>query len=329
MTKPNDHQPHNNEPNDHHLHDSQPTTSIITTPLSHQDNAGHSDHWALVGADATKLQTWLGSSLERAVVPVGLASCKTCDEYFIIAANDHCHIKQVFALDDGKPSRLVNIFPAVNSPYGVKAKISELISCHDSQDAILRLTSSDGTTIYAFDQLYALNHCHYQAEQTYYVNLSAWAYDIDKSEQDEVVVVDDPKAIRYHRAFNDIVAKAGGQVPDDINAQIETWQADGDEPLAPVEINLGHSCIYLFGEVFGQQDEAWCQGQVLGKSETSLFDQAVTLFDVVILREMQADPMVVRIAAISNAKTQAIHVHDYIQANIWLQAAIYQDNQHA
>lgn len=304
-----------------------PTPHLIHTPLLGDDNAGHGDHWAMIGVDSARLQTWLNTSLDKAVVPVGLGSCKTCDDYLVVAANDSCHIKQIFTLQDGKPTSLINIFPAVNSPYGLTATIQEVISCKDSQDAILRLTTPDGTTIYAFDQLYAINHCHYQAGQDYYVNLSAWAYDIDKSQQDEVVVVDDPKAIRYHRAFNDIVAKAGGDVPSDIDEQIRTWQPDSDEPLAPVEINLGHSCIYLFGETFGQQDEAWCQAQVLGKSQTQLFDQAITLFDVVMLREMDAKPMVVRLATPSSAKTEVIAIHDYIQANIWLQAAIYSSNQ--
>lgn len=315
----------------HHYKYHHPTSTakkeIRVTKLSHADNAGHGDHWAMVGANKETLQAWLGQSLDSASVPRGLQSCKTCDDYLVIGGNDPCHIKQVFALEAGKPVGLLNVFPAVDSPYGLTAKIDEVITCSDSMDTILRLSSEDGTTIYAFDQLYAMNHCHYQADKAYYVNFSAWAYQIDKSQQDEVILVDDPKAIRYHRAFNDIVAKNNGTVPTDIEEQIRQWQPETDEPLAPVEINLGHSCIYLFGETFGQEDEAWCQGQVLGKSETVFFGQEVLLFDVVILREPDAKPFVVRIASLATPEAKAIKVQDYIQANIWLQAAIFADTQ--
>ncbi len=311
----------------YHHPDNTPKKSITVRTLAPKDNAGHGDHWAIVHADSQKLHSWLKSSLDNARVPQGLHSAKKCDDYLVVGENTSCHIKQIFGLDDGKPARIVNMFPAVDSPYGLECKIDEIIACADSQDAILRLTTPDGTIIYAFDQLYAINHCHYEANHSYYVNFSAWAYSLEKSNQDEVILVDDPKAIRYHRAFNDIVAKNNGQVPNDIDEKIRAWQAPDNEPLAPVEINLGHSCIYLFGETFGQEDEAWCQGQVLGKSSTQFFDQEVILFDVVILREPDAKPFVVRIATLANETTHAIEVHDYIQANIWLQGAIFAQTQ--
>ena len=36
-----------------------------------------------------------------------------------------------------------------------------------------------------------------------------------------------------------------------------------------------------------------------------------------------------RIGALKTAETAAIKVHDYVQANVWLQAAIYKENQQA
>lgn len=297
------------------------------TELSDSENVGHGDHWALLGVDAQTLQTYLKSSLDKAGTPKGLTSCKTGDKFLLIGTDEPCHIKQVFALDNGKPSKIINMFPAINSPYGLECVITNITYHQGTQDAILRLQAKDGTVIYAFDQLYALNACYYQPNQTYYVSFGAWAYNLSKSRQDEVIVVDDPKAIRYHRAFNDIVAKNGGQTPADIDEQIKHWQAPSNEPLAPVEINLGHSCIYLFGETLGQEDEAWCQGQVLGKSLTKFLDKEVILFDVVILREPDTSPLVVRIASLATAETSIIQVQDYIQANIWLQGAIYGDKQ--
>lgn len=312
----------------YHYTNTPPTApkTIAKRQLDTTDYVGHGDHWAILGVDSDTLHTWLGKSLEGASVPQGLSSAKTCDEYLVVGANTPCHIKQVFALENAKPVGLKTIFPAVDSPYGLECVINEIIVCDETQEAILHLTSADGTTLYAFDQLYAINQCHYQAGQTYYVNLSGWAYGVAPSDQDEVILVDDPKAIRYHRAFSDIVAKNGGQVPDNIDEQIRAWQSD-EVDLAPVEINMGHSCIYLFGETFGQEDEAWCQGQVLGKSKTELFGQAITLFDVVILREQDAKPFVVRLATPSTKETEAIQVQDYIQANIWLQASIFAKTQ--
>ena len=55
--------------------------------------------------------------------------------------------------------------------------------------------------------------------------------------------------------------------------------------------------------------------------------QSIILFDVVILREQDADPFVMRIGALNTPETASIKVHDYVQANVWLQAAIYKENQ--
>lgn len=313
----------------HHTPQTPPhATTIPVQTLSECDNAGHADHWAMVGAitpNQDTLHAWLSQSLEVATVPAGLANAKTCDKFLLIGANQTCHIKQILGLNNNKPDRLINAFPAINSPYGLMCTIKEIIACPDSQDAILCL-DSHGTSIYAFDTLYAINSCHYEKNKSYYVNFGAWAYELTKSNENEVILVDDPKSIRYHRAFNDIVANNGGQVPDDIEQKIRDWTPNSNEPLAPVEINMGHSCIYLYGETHGQQDEAWCQGQVLGKSSEMFFGQMVDVFDVVILREDNT-PFVVKIATLSNTITQAIAVQDYIQANIWLQASIYGKTQ--
>lgn len=294
-------------------------------------NAGHSDHWAILTDDITgDVPKWLQYMLETATIPNALTQSRPSDNKLLIAHDTPCHIKQILKLDNGKPQAFINAFPAIDSPYGVECHIERIIRCDSTSDAILRLKTTDGAVIYAFDQLYAINRTEYKTPKTYYVNFSAWAYNIEISDQKEVILVEDPNAIRYHRAFNDIVSNHGGKIPTDIDEQISAWQpkdlADGDS-LAPVEINLGHSCIYLFGETFGQEDEAWCQGQVLGISHTKFFDKDITLFDVVILREPNAQPLVVRIGAPATQKTTAIEVYDYIQANIWLQAAIYADNQ--
>ena len=141
-------------------------------------------------------------------------------------------------------------------------------------------------------------------------------------------MVDEPEAIRYHRAFNDILTKNNNVAPKDLEAQIAAWQpSENDLPLEPIEINVGHMCAYLFGETIGQQDEAWCQGQIIGKQTTSFNGVDFVLLDVVILRESLDNPVVIRLAVNADNIDSTIQVNDYIQANIWLQGTIFMENQ--
>lgn len=307
------------------------TQSPQKMDLPCEQNAGHADHWAILTNDIGRhVPDWLQKMLETASLPVGLAPNRANNTRLLLGENQTCHIKQILSMTDGKPTKFINAFPCVESPYVLDCQIQRIIRCEKTADAILRLQSQDGTIIYAFDQLYSVNSNQYDANKVYTAHFSAWAYQIEPSNQDQTILVEDPKAIRYHRAFNDIVSQNHGQVPDDIHEKIKAWQPeDANTALAPVEINLGHSCIYLFGDTFGQEDEAWCQGQVLGISHTQFFEKDITLFDVVILREYDSKPLVVRIATPTTAQTNHIKVHDYIQANIWLQVAIYQDGKNS
>lgn len=295
--------------------------------LAEDQIAGHADHWHILTDNVAEVvPDWLQKMIETATVSQGLSEAQPTEQ-LLIAQNLDTHIKQVLALNNGKPEKLINTFPCVNSPYGSTCTIERVIICDETLDAVLRFKAEDGTTIYAYDQLYAVNGSLYSQNVPYFVNFSAWAYNISLSKQDEVVKVEDQQAIRYHRAFNDIVAKNNGEVPTDIQQQIQNWEPETDEPMAPVEINLGNMCAYLFGDTLGQEDEAWCQGQVIGKQTSDFYGVDILLFDVVILREADTKPLVVRMAALNNDQTAAIQVNDYVQANIWLQAAIYEQNQ--
>ncbi|MBO1530979.1 hypothetical protein J3492_07090 [Psychrobacter sp. F1192] len=303
--------------------------SPIKITLSDEQTAGHADHWRILTENISQdVPEWLQQMIEQATLPKGLnPNVSTQDSCLLLSEEQPCHIKQVLAMKEGKPECFINAYPCIDGPYGLTCTIERMVVNDNTQDAVLRLRSADGSTIYAFDQLYTANRHLYQQNTPYFVNFSAWAYEIAISQQDEVILVEDQEAIRYHRAFNDIVAANDGQVPDDIQEQIKDWQPETKEQMAPVEINLGHMCAYLFGDTLGQEDEAWCQGQVLGKQDSTFNGKPIILFDVVILREQDATPFVVRIGAVSTADTQAIEVNDYIQANIWLQAAIYKENQ--
>ena len=307
-----------------------PDVRPITITLTDKQTAGHGDHWRILTDNIENdVPNWLQNSIDDATIGAGLNPALTKDSlpHLLLSCNEMCHINQVLAMKDGKPQNFINAFPCVNSPYGLVCKIDRIIANPSTKDAVLRLISEDGSVIYAFDQMYTVNQPLYRQGQQYFVNFSAWAYAIEPSNKDEVILVEDPEAIRYHRAYNDIVAKNNGVIPADLDKQIDQWQADTDEELAPVEINLGNMCAYLFGETLGQEDEAWCQGQVLGKQQQTLYDRQLTVFDVAILREPDADPFVVRVATPTTESVQKIEVNDYIQANIWLQAAIYHENQ--
>ncbi|MBU5616319.1 hypothetical protein KPY62_04215 [Psychrobacter sp. TAE2020] len=297
--------------------------------LTEAQTAGHADHWRILTDDMSHdVPEWLQQMIEQATMPKGLNSNVSAKDSCLLLSEDQpCHINQVLAMKDGKPERFVNAYPCVDSLYGLNCTIERMIVNETTHDAVLRLRTADGSIIYAFDQLYTANRHLYQQGTSYFVNFSAWAHEITISEQQEVIMVEDQEAIRSHRAFNDIVAANNGQVPTDIQEQVKDWQPTTKEQMEPVEINLGHMCAYLFGDTLGQEDEAWCQGQVLGKQQCKFNGKDIILFDVVILREQDADPFVVRIAAPSTPQTQAIGVLNYIQANIWLQAAIYKENQ--
>lgn len=306
------------------------TNKPTKVSLTLEQTAGHGDHWSILTDDINAdVPQWLGRSIDDAVMPTGL--CQDLDKEMmsnlLLSCDEMCHVNQVLAMDNGKPVSFINAYPCVNSPYGLNCTIERIIANDDTQDAVLRLVSEDGSLIYAYDQLYTVNHDLYQKDTPYYVNLSAWAYSVTPSNQDEIIKVEDQEAIRYHRAFNDIVAANGGEAPDNIHEQIALWQPETDEPLAPVEINLGNMCAYLFGETLGQEDEAWCQGQVLGKQTTTFYDKPICVLDVAVLREPDAAPMVIRMATAMTQAMSNINANDYIQANIWLQAAIYSENQ--
>lgn len=298
--------------------------------LTPEQIVGHADHWRCFTQNISEdVPRWLGEHIDTCALPKALQENTSPKTHLLLTGNAPIHLNQLIALDDKqKPTRFINAYPSVDSPYGRWATIETIYQAPSTLEAILRLQLDDDTVMYAFDPYFSINHAYYRKQQRYYVNLSALAYEVSRSNRDEVIVVDDPEAIRYHRAFNAIMAQNNGTAPDDLQSQIKAWQPDPDElPLAPIHINVGDMCAYLFGDTIGQQDEAWCQGQVIGKSATTFEGQAFVLLDVVILRESLNKPVVIRMAVNRQDFDDSIQVNDYIQANLWLQGTIYQENQ--
>ena len=81
-------------------------------------------------------------------------------------------------------------------------------------------------------------------------------------------------------------------------------------------------CAYLYSDELGQQDEAWCRGEVVGKQLVTIFSKNFLLLDIVVLREPDTLPVVIRIAVNEDLAPKPLKVGDFVQGNIWLQASI-------
>ena len=69
---------------------------------------------------------------------------------------------------------------------------------------------------------------------------------------------------------------------------------------------------YLYGENLGQEDEAWFQGNIVGKTSMSFMGAEYTLYDVTLVLEDNLPAILVRIA------TKMICTKTLILANIFV-----------
>ncbi len=314
-------------------------TSLAPETLQVDQNTlgGHGAHWQLLtNQPDTDVPAWLQHALADAHMSYGLnrkGDTLPQDIWLINGAAQPLQISQLIKVNEQQqPVHLITAFPVINSPYIVHGKISRIICCKDAVQAVLNITTTDGTTLYAFDNLYAVNQHQYQKDQIYQIELGGFAYSLEKVKQGETIVVDDPAAIQHHRALNDILASNGGIAPENLQEQISQWQPKNEDDTAPVTLDLSKMVAYLYGEHIGQEDEAWFQGEILGLSTTQFMDKEIQLIDVCIMREEGLQPVVARLAY-SNLQQQTagfngdgFKVGDYIRGNIWLQANIYATN---
>lgn len=307
------------------------TTTHAPDTLSIDANTmgSHAQHWQLIDDQANQhLHHWLQDAVDDATTPFGLAQSAQAlptDYWLLQGPNDQMGICQIIQTNSqGQPIRLTSAYPFLDSPHTRTITIRRILACPEQQEAILCVETQDHITIHAFDQLYAINQSFYQHDTVYQASFSAWAYDLQKVGEHETLLVEDPAAIRHHRALNSILAENQGVAPDNLQEQLDAWQPQSADDEQPVELDLSHMAAYLFGETFGQEDEAWCQGQIIGKQQINRFGHLIDVFDVVILREEQADPLVIRLAYCDRTKNhQQFAVGDYIRGNIWMQIAIH------
>lgn len=291
---------------------------------------GHGQHWQLLAPNALDcVPDWLQRSLDDANAPYGLHRHPDHlpQTHWLIQGAEHSAVQvtQVIRLDANQhPIGLYSTYPSVDSPHAYTVKIDRILSCAETQEAILQISTSDGSRIHAFDTLFAINQQQYQRDTEYLAYFSALAHQLEKVGAAETLLVDDPATIRHHRALNDILAKNNGVAPADLQQQLEQWQAQNADDEAPVNLNLSQMAAYLFGETLGQEDEAWFQGEIIGKSSTIFMDYPLDLYDVVILREQGSQPFVIRIASANQLNHhQSFSVGEYIRGNIWMQISIH------
>jgi hypothetical protein len=289
----------------------------------------HGVHWQILTNNvSTVVPQWLEQSIDDAVMPRGLDHSNQATEdhaaHWLIAGPEGVvQVAQILDITNGRPTALRSAFPLLNSKYASDVRVSRVLHCEHSMEAVLTLETADGSTLYAFDVLYLINQYHYDANVKYRAYLGAFAYEIEHVGAEETIIVDDPATIRHHRALNDILASNNGTAPADLQERLAAWQAKTPDDEAPVTLDLSTMVAYLFGENFGQEDEAWFQGEVLGAQTLQLFTESGQLLDVVILREPDANPLVIQIAYFPRGEAKMVKAGEFIRGNIWLQVAIY------
>lgn len=303
----------------------QNSPEIVT--IDDQNFGSHVEHWNLLTENPnTDVPKWLGLALNAPVMPMGICTqeCEMDESIWLIQGPKKAAVQlsQVIAVDNNKPQSVKTAFPSFESPYKVQANIERIITCKTNTQAVLRLNLSMNNIIYAFDNLYSVNHAHYDKNQKYTVNLNAWAYELEAVADHEHLVVDDPASIKHHRALNDILAANDGVAPANLQEQIDAWQPKNEDDKAPVTVDFSKMVAYLYGETIGQEDEAWFQGNIVGKSSMQFMDQDYCLYDVALIHDEGQAATLIRIAT-RDPKFKDFQIGQYIRGNLWIQASIY------
>lgn len=303
----------------------QNSPEIIT--IDDQNFGSHVEHWNLLTENpSTDVPKWLGLALNSPVMPMGLCTqeCDMDESTWLIQGPKQASVQlsQVIAVENNKPKAVKTAFPSFHSPYKVQAQIERIITCKTNTQAVLRLNLGSNNTVYAFDSLYSVNHPHYDKDKKYDVNLNAWAYELEVVADHEHLIVDDPASIKHHRALNDILAANNGVAPENLQEQIEAWEPKTEDDKAPVTVDFSKMVAYLYGEIIGQEDEAWFQGNIVGKTSMQFMDQDYCLYDVALIHDEGQAATLIRIAT-RDPKFKDFNIGQYIRGNIWIQANIY------
>lgn len=295
--------------------------------IEDQNFGSHVEHWNLLtDHPCTDVPKWLGLALDAPVMPMGL--CKEEADMdasaWLIQGPKQATVQmtQVIAVENNKPQAVKTAFPSFESPYKVNATIERIITCKSNTQAVLRLNLGANTIVYAFDTLYSVNHDQYEKDQPYLAQLNAWAYELEAVSDHEQLVVDDPASIKHHRALNDILAANNGVAPANLQEQIDAWEPKSEDDKEPVTVDFSKMVAYLYGENMGQEDEAWFQGNIVGKTSMSFMDQDYTLYDVALIHDENQAATLIRIAT-KNPAYKDFTIGQFIRGNLWIQVNIY------
>ena len=303
-----------------------------TMMLDDQKFGSHIEHWQLLTEQPNAvLPQWLSQALDAPIMPMGICSNETemDDTTWLIQGpkQQDIFINQVIAVEGQRPKALKTAFPSFDSPYKVSAHIERIIESQNASQAVLRLNLGNNNIAYAFDTLYSVNRLHYQKQQQYSAQLNAWAYKLSAVDEHEQLVVDDPASIKQHRALNDILAANNGVAPANLQEQIDAWQPKTEDDTAPVTVDFSKMVAYLYGENAGQQDEAWFQGKIVGKSTLHFMQQEFCVYDVTLFHELHQQAVLMRVAT-AHSDYKNFQIGQYVRGNIWLQVSIYKlDNE--
>lgn len=287
---------------------------------------GHAAHWEILSPQPTyDVPKWLKMALDEPSSPMGLCTeeQQLPKNVWLLQGDHQSDIKVnqiVLVNDQQQPQQLKTTFPSFASPYQIQAKITRILACPNNHEAVLQVELNNGTVLYGYDSLFAVNQAQYQAEQYYQIELNAFAYGLEKVPASETMLIEDPAAIRHHRALNDILMAHQGKTPDNLQALLAEWQPKNDDDLQPVTVDISKMVAYLYGEHLGQEDEAWIQGDIIGKNHYQFMGKTVIFYDVAIMREESTQPVIVRL--INRYDDAEYQIGDYVRGNIWLQFKI-------
>ena len=298
--------------------------------IEDQSFGSHVEHWNLLtDQPATDVPKWLGLALDAPIMPMGLCKeeCEMDAQSWLIQGPSKAAIllNQVIDVENNKPKAVKTAFPTFESPYKVDAKIERIICGKSNTQAVLQLNVGAGVA-YAFDNLYSVNHLQYDKEQTYNVQFNGWAYELEAVSDHEQIVVDDPASIKHHRALNDILAENGGVAPENLQELLDAWEPKNDDDKEPVTVDFSKMVAYLYGETMGQEDEAWFQSKIVGKTSMNFMDNEYTLYDVTLFLEENQPAVLARIAT-KDQDYRNFEIGQYIRGNIWLQVNIFNKKQ--
>lgn len=85
-----------------------------------------------------------------------------------------------------------------------------------------------------------------------------------------------------------IFAANDGVAPANLQEQIDALQPKSEDDKAPVTVDFLKRSQIDMAKNIGQEDEAWFQGNVVGKTSFEFMNQAYTVYDVTLIHDAKS-----------------------------------------